>query len=133
MIEIRKDIYDQMVKEAIQSFPKECCGILAGKDGVASRIYSVKNVDPTPETAYLMDPNIQFRVLKNLDKIYIDMLAIYHSHPSSECYPSQKDIETAEYPDSVYIIISLADFESPETKAFKIINGKVVEDEIKLV
>ncbi len=133
MIEIRKDIYEQMIQEAVSSFPSECCGILAGKNKSATKIYPVKNIDSSPQSCYLMEPNIQFRILKTLDQISFEMVAIYHSHPNDECYPSAKDIELANYNDTLYIIISLADFEYPEVKAFEIKDGNVKEEKIKVV
>ncbi|MBI5206862.1 MAG: M67 family metallopeptidase [Candidatus Firestonebacteria bacterium] len=132
-MEIRKDIYDQMVKEAIQSFPKECCGILAGKNKLATKIYSVKNVDPSPETSYLMESNTQLKILKTIDKIYIDMVAVYHSHPNSECFPSERDIELISYPECLNVIISLADIDSPEVRAFLIKEKKIIEEQIKII
>ena len=133
MIQIRKDIYEQMIEEAKQAFPCECCGVLAGKESSATKIYSVKNVDPDPETCFLMDSRTQFKVFKTIDKIYIDMVAIYHSHPNSECYPSARDIKMNSYPDVAQIIISLDDIDTPEVKAFIVKDGKVVEEEIKFI
>ncbi|MBI4652293.1 M67 family metallopeptidase [Candidatus Desantisbacteria bacterium] len=132
-MEIRKDIYEQMIQDAIESFPNECCGILAGKTNTASKIYPVKNVEVSPETGYLMDSDVQFKILKILEQSSIEVIAFYHSHPNSECYPSKKDIDLISYPDSLYVIISLAEIESPEVKAFKIQKDKVREEEIKII
>jgi proteasome lid subunit RPN8/RPN11 len=57
-------------------------------------------------------------------------LAIYHSHPAGPLIPSPTDIAEAFYPDSVYIIISLAQ-EPPSARAFRITGGVVTEVELQ--
>ena len=57
-------------------------------------------------------------------------LAIYHSHPAGPPIPSQTDIAEAFYPDSVYIIISLA-HKPPSVRAFRIAGGVVTEVELR--
>lgn len=58
------------------------------------------------------------------------MLAIYHSHPDSEAFPSAKDVQLAFYPDSLYIIVSLVKKE-PVVKAFSIKEGDIKEILVK--
>ena len=57
------------------------------------------------------------------------MLAIYHSHTASPAYPSQTDINLATYPDSIYLIVSLAEGEQP-LRGFRIDDGEVSEVEL---
>ena len=57
-----------------------------------------------------------------------ELVAIYHSHPNSPAEPSQTDINLAEgWPDTVWIICSLADREEPVLRAFAI-DGDAVEE-----
>jgi proteasome lid subunit RPN8/RPN11 len=58
-------------------------------------------------------------------------VAIYHSHTRSAAYPSATDVSLAYYPETVYLIVSLADAERADLRGFKITDGKV--DEIELV
>jgi proteasome lid subunit RPN8/RPN11 len=58
------------------------------------------------------------------------MVGIYHSHTESEAYPSGRDLELAFYPDAYYIIISLKDKKNPSIRAFRIVEGKISEEEI---
>ncbi len=51
-------------------------------------------------------------------------VAIYHSHPRSAAEPSQTDINLAEYPEYLYVIVSLA--AEPGVRAWRIEDGKVV-------
>ena len=56
--------------------------------------------------------------------------AIYHSHTRSAAYPSQTDINLALWPDALYIIVSLAEADAPDVKAFAIVDRKVNEVEL---
>jgi proteasome lid subunit RPN8/RPN11 len=58
-------------------------------------------------------------------------LAIYHSHPQGPSVPSPTDIAEAFYPDSVYIILSLAQ-QPPSVRAFRIVGGVVTEVELQV-
>jgi len=48
-----------------------------------------------------------------------DLVAIYHSHPVSQPYPSPTDRAEAHYPDAAYVVVSLRASE-PELEAWRI-------------
>ena len=79
----------------------------------------------------MMDPEEQFRVMKELRKNGQKMVAIYHSHPYSQAYPSPKDVSLAFYSDQIYIIVGLTDKDRPEVRAFEILEGDVREVQIE--
>ena len=116
----------RMITHCNSVYPQEACGILSGKGRVAQRIHEMTNTEQS-SVSYLMDPAEQFRVMKELRKENLEMVAIYHSHPGSLPYPSSKDIALASYPDSVYVIVSLSDRARPEIRAFEISEGVVQE------
>ena len=62
----------------------------------------------------------------------LEMVAIYHSHVASQAYPSNHDVELAFYPDVSYVILSLKDKENPSVRSFKIKEGKIEEEEVKI-
>lgn len=126
MLKIKREIYEKMLSHCKESLPFEACGILAGSE-IVTEIYEIKNIDPS-SFSYFMDPIEQLRAMKDIRKKNIEMVAIYHSHPFGNAYPSEKDINLAFY-DVIYVIVSL----NPEikVKSFKI--KERVCDEIKLV
>lgn len=121
--------YQEMVRHAEEEYPNECCGLLAGRDATVERVYRMRNIRQSP-VMYTMDPKEQLRVFEEIDQAGQTLVGIYHSHTHSPAYPSPTDIRLAFYPDSAYVIISLADRSRPEVRAFQIVDGTVRELEV---
>jgi proteasome lid subunit RPN8/RPN11 len=131
MLKIEKHVIDLIISHANAELPDEACGYLAGREGIASKPYLLTNIDHSPEH-FSFDPAEQFKTVKDARHHGLEILANYHSHPSSPARPSNEDIRLAYDPDISYVIISLAKKEV-EIKSFKIINGNVVNEEIKII
>ena len=115
-----------MIAHAQAELPNECCGILAGTigaDGIArvSRCYPLvsdldaANRDPHPPrpspTEYLSTPESMFAASKDMRAHGADIVAVYHSHPTSEPIPSRKDLEQNYSGTEFHFIIGLRDAE----------------------
>jgi proteasome lid subunit RPN8/RPN11 len=126
---IAREVYDGMLEHAREEAPNECCGIVGGKDGEATTLYRATNAEHSP-LRYTLDPNDLFRItFREIPENGEEMLAIYHSHTASPAYPSQTDINLATYPDSIYLILSLAGGEEP-LRGFRIDDGDISEVEL---
>ncbi len=132
MIIIKKDLADVLIQHCKREFPDEACGILAGRDGKVEKAYEMANVDKSP-SSYFMDAKEQFKVMKEIRNLGLEMTGIYHSHVASQAYPSNHDVELAFCPDVSYIIVSLKDKNEPGIRSFKIKEGKITEEEFKIV
>ena|ERR1039457_1834859 len=132
MITISKTIYENLIDHAKKGFPLEVCGILGGSGENIFAAYPMTNTDASNEH-FMMDPREQFSVVKDLRAKGYSMLAIYHSHPETPARPSEEDIRMALTPNVSYVIISLADPIRPDFKSFRIENGKVQAEHIKIV
>jgi proteasome lid subunit RPN8/RPN11 len=128
---IPESIITEMVAHCRDQAPQEACGILAGIGSEVSRLYLMDNLDHSP-VSYAMDPSEQFRVMKDMRVRQVSMLGIFHSHPTTPAFPSQKDISLAFYDDCCYVIVSLAE-EPPAVKAFSISEGLVREVPLLIV
>jgi proteasome lid subunit RPN8/RPN11 len=111
-------------------YPDEACGLLAGDRNIAEKIYKITNIEKS-SVSYMMDPEEQFRAMKEMRKNGREMVAIYHSHPHSQAYPSPVDVSLAFYPDPVYLIVGFTDKDRPEVRAFEILDGDVREVQIE--
>ena len=108
MAELDGVFYKEIVEQALREFPNEACGLIAAEAGVPVRVYSMTNVDASPAT-YRLDGKEQLTVFDELDERGWELWAIYHSHTHSEAYPSETDRKLAFYPDSRYVLLSVAD------------------------
>ena len=122
---IPKGIFEEMLSHCKEAHPNEACGILAGKGNEVSKIFKMTNIENSP-VSYFMDSKEQFKVMKDIRENNLAMLAIFHLHPSSPAYPSEKDKNLAFYEDCIYVIVSLAERE-PIAKGFSIHEGAIKE------
>jgi [CysO sulfur-carrier protein]-S-L-cysteine hydrolase len=84
-----------MIAHAQADLPNECCGLLAGTigaDGIAriERRFAMVNALASP-TEFEWEPKNHFAAVRELRRLGLDMLAIYHSHPTTHPVPSRKD------------------------------------------
>jgi len=130
MIRIPRALFQNMTELAMEEKPIECCGLLAGKDGVVMRIYPLENQDRSP-SSYFAAPEQELHALTEMGDFGLDLLAIYHSHPDTESYPSPMDIEKAAFTEVAYIIISLKE-QTPRVRAFRITpSGEITEEHME--
>ncbi len=117
---------EELVAHARAESPNECCGVIAGRNGVVEQIYRIKNAHASP-LRYALDDIESMRAYDEIDAKGQEQLAVYHSHTRSAAYPSQTDINLAFFPEQLYVIVSLADPDVPDVKAFRIVDRKVEE------
>jgi|OpeIllAssembly_1097287.scaffolds.fasta_scaffold725293_1 proteasome lid subunit RPN8/RPN11 len=113
---------DMMIAHALEEVPNECCGLLLGSDGVVERVVAVKSDPPAPDR-YYMDPVRQVEVFEEMQKHGQSLIGIYHSHPRGPAEPSGADVQMAYHRGVAYVIISLADADNPDVRAFVLQDG----------
>ena len=131
MLTLERVLLKQIIQQCKNELPNEACGILAGKAGNVEKIYEMANIDKSPST-YFMDAKEQLRVMKDIRNRGLEMVGIYHSHVASQAYPSAHDLELAFYPEVSYVIVSFQDKINPSVKSFKIREGSISGEEIKI-
>ena len=128
MLVIPKAVFDQIIAHASADLPNEACGYLAGVNNDVSVAYELTNVDQSVDH-FSFDPAEQFKTVKDARSKDLEIIANYHSHPSSPARPSVEDIRLAFDPSMSYVIVSLMTF-VPVVKSFKIKDGIVSPEEI---
>lgn len=117
----------EIVAHAREAAPHEACGLLAGRDGRATRAIRCANLADDPLRRYVMDPTAVMQALRSMtdagessaDGTEGEPLAIYHSHVYSGPYPSPTDRAEARWPSSFYVLISVR-ADVPEVRAYRI-------------
>jgi len=129
---IHRAVIDELLTHARSEPSVECCGLLAGRDGIITTVFRTKNALASA-TAYEIAPMELFELFRRMREEYLDHLGIYHSHPVGENAPSRSDIAQAHYPETPYFIISPRPETIRSVRAFSISDGRVEELEIVLV
>jgi proteasome lid subunit RPN8/RPN11 len=111
-LRVPRAVYQQMLDHAFAELPLECCGLLAGKIegqyGEVARLYRLVNELASP-VEYRSSPRSMFDACRDLSGHGWDVLAVYHSHPTTAPIPSAKDRATNYSEDVINLIISLAE------------------------
>lgn len=131
MLKISQQHVDELITQAQEGFPLEVCGILGGRVGRVEVVFPMTNTDASNEH-FSMDPREQFVVAKELRRLGLDMLAVYHSHPESAARPSLEDIRLAYTPGISHVIISLVNRQQPVVRSFKIAGGQVSSEDLEI-
>lgn len=131
MLYLSKEHAGQLLEHSKRESPNEACGIMAGRAGKVEKVYPMTNADKSAAT-FFMDPQEQLKVMKEIRNLGLEMAAIYHSHLESEAYPSAHDVELAYYPETSYVIVSIKDKDNPTIRSFKIVEGKISEEEVNI-
>jgi len=132
VLQIPQQIIDAIIAQAKSELPNEACGLLAGKGDTVVERYPLTNIDHSPEH-FSFDPKEQFAALRQARAKGLQIIANYHSHPSSPARPSQEDIRLAYDQNILYIILSLQNPEKPILKVFRIKDGKVEEIAVGII
>jgi [CysO sulfur-carrier protein]-S-L-cysteine hydrolase len=108
-----------LIAQALTERPLECCGLLAGvreeaKTGDKStesigrvlQRYPLLNAAASP-TEFLSDARGMLDADRDMRARGLDLLAVYHSHPTSPAVPSRTDLARHWYAEVVCLIVSL--------------------------
>jgi len=107
-IELRQIHWDEIQAHLEKCLPFEGCGLFAGRGRLVTEVHRIRNVLRST-TRFQMDPREQVRILFDFEQSGLDLLGIYHSHPSGPPIPSVVDRREAAYPGAVHLICSQSD------------------------
>jgi proteasome lid subunit RPN8/RPN11 len=88
----------QVEREGVEAYPRECCGILVGREvspavRVVERLVPMRNTFDEKEQyhRFTVDPLAQIDAERSADAEGRVVLGYYHSHPDSPARPSEYD------------------------------------------
>ena len=134
MLSIDAAILDAIVRHARRDHPDEACGIVAGPAGSdrALRHVPMDNAERS-STFYRFDSMQQLQVWREMDDRDEEPVVIYHSHTATEAYPSRTDVSLAAEPNAHYLLVSTRDPRTPEIRSYRIVDGTVTEEPVRVV
>jgi proteasome lid subunit RPN8/RPN11 len=131
-IKIKGKDLRKMVKIAKKDFPLESAVLLFGKFENDEAVIA-KLVEPRysqrDEKSFTIEPIFLYEALTKANEEGFDLVAIFHSHPSSP-YPSARDLEFMKLNPVIWIILSMP---SEQLNAFVLKNNEIRKVKIKVV
>lgn len=122
---IPRNLYRLVLEHCRDEKPLEACGIMTGIGQQVTAAYPMTNIRRSP-VAYRIKEEEQLAAFHEMDERREELVAIYHSHPTTPARPSATDINMAYYPEALYVIVSLAEAK-PVMNAFRIVEGAVAQ------
>ncbi|MBD2900160.1 Mov34/MPN/PAD-1 family protein [Actinomadura nitritigenes] len=134
MLTIERALVEKIVAHARADHPDEACGIIAGPIGSDRpvRYVAMTNAERSP-TFYRFDSQEQLKLWREMDDRDEEPVVIYHSHTATEAYPSRTDISYASEPNAHYVLVSTRDESTEEFRSYRIVDGEVTEEEVRIV
>jgi proteasome lid subunit RPN8/RPN11 len=148
-MKLNKDVIDKICKQALQTYPYECCGIVTG-NSISQKVHLCENIqnrlhaeDPEKyprdaRTAYFIERKEFDKIISSAKENGEYVIAFYHSHVEHEAYLSEEDFAAQtvfgepEFPDALHVVVSVLNRKIYDLKCFKwkrdIQNFIVLED-----
>jgi proteasome lid subunit RPN8/RPN11 len=130
---IRKKFLTAMVAHALDEYPLEACGLLAGTvpEGGSADVFSVYPTENLAASAriYEVDPRAMLRADREAEEAGGQLVGVYHSHTHTDAMPSPTDIGQAPDPEWHYVLVSLRDIH-PSVRSWSIRDGTAAEEAV---
>lgn len=126
-IQIPRKLTQQLLHHAQSSPDSEVCGLIGAKNGIPCSCYPVANSAEQPESRFLLDAKQQIAAQVAMREKGEELFAVYHSHPTTPALPSQTDVDLANQPNALHLIISLNTKGVLEMRGFRIADGEAQE------
>ena len=84
-------------------------------------------------TFYEFDSADLLRLYRDLDARDEEPVVVYHSHTATEAFPSRTDVAYASEPGAHYLLVSTREPDQDEVRSFRIVDGEITEEEVRVV
>lgn len=129
-LRITESQWREMENHVERAVPFEACGLIAGQRERVTKIIPVRNQAESP-VRFVMDPYEQLKAFKWMDDNHLDLLGIFHSHPTGPETASPVDIAEAAY-EVIHVILSRNKIEWT-ARGFWIEHGESLEVPIEII
>jgi proteasome lid subunit RPN8/RPN11 len=96
ILKLKLEHWQTMRRHVSAQAPLEACGLLAGKQNSVESVLRVRNAEQSP-VRFRMDAQEQYHAFEWIDAQGLDLVGIFHSHPSGPETASPTDISEAAY------------------------------------
>jgi predicted GIY-YIG superfamily endonuclease/proteasome lid subunit RPN8/RPN11 len=104
-VRLTREVMDMMLAEAARQAPRECCGILLGRDGVIEEARAAANVAADTRHRFEIDPQALIDAHRAARSGGPHVLGYYHSHPAGPAEPSATDRAQSAHDGRIWAIV----------------------------
>jgi proteasome lid subunit RPN8/RPN11 len=108
-IELTRAAFGGILAAAERAHPDEACGMLLGHGNRVTETHSARNIHPTPQTHFEIDPQALIDAHRAARQGGPGVLGYYHSHPTGRAEPSATDRALASGDGRVWAIAAGSD------------------------
>lgn len=126
-ISIQRSCYEQMLLHCHTAYPEEACGVLLGIKESSSQnniritaCIAITNIHHQKKVAFQFSPEQWVDAFYTAQRQGLAIVAIYHSHPSSDPQPSSHDLKGLIDNNMLYTIVSLKQKDSPQIRIYQL-------------
>jgi len=130
VLKLKHEHWQAMRRHVSSQAPLEACGLLAGKQDAVETVLRVRNAEQSP-VRFRMDAQEQYNAFEWIDAHGLDLVGIFHSHPSGPETASPTDIAEAAY-EVVHVIWSCTK-RTWRARGFWIEKGQVAEVDLQVL
>lgn len=139
MLEIQKNIHEQIKAHGAGSYPHEGCGLLLGhmtpERNIVTDILPVENKWPNEEekpVRFRIVPEDMMQAELKAMRQGVDIIGIFHSHPNHPPVASPRDLAWATWPGYSYIITQIDNGVPSHSQSWQLADDRngFVEEEI---
>ena len=136
MLAVSNNLIEKINKHVEEAYPEEGAGFLVGVEGEVQQILPLGNAreDEARHNRFLITPEDYLKAELTADKLGLNLIGVFHSHPDCPNVPSEYDREWAQ-PFFSYIITRVDKGKVSNHRSWRLIEDrtKYEEEEIKIL
>ncbi|MEX1200398.1 MAG: M67 family metallopeptidase [Methylophaga sp.] len=125
-VRLPRTLVNDLLHQAQLSPMREICG-LVGRREDNCECYPLETQDTDASVLFALNACEQLAALEALKVRQQQLFAIYHSHPNAPALPAITDEDVVDFPDALYLLISLNTKGVLEMRGFDRQSGKLEE------
>ncbi|MCX4190733.1 M67 family metallopeptidase [Methylophaga sp. OBS3] len=125
-VRIPRTLVNALLHQAQLSPSREVCGLVGRKQDDCV-CYPLEMQETDASVMFALNASEQLTAIKAIEAAEQALYAVYHSHPNSPALPAITDEDVADFPEALYLLISLNTKGVLEMRGFDRQSGKLEE------
>ena len=125
MLVLPHRLLEQMNSHVEKAYPEEGAGFLLGQEGEVKEIIALSNAreESARHNRFLFTPEDFLQAERKAERLGMDLIGVFHSHPDCPNIPSEYDREWAQ-PFFSYIITRVDDGKAVNSRSWRLLEDR---------